>query len=132
MRYGSKAEVLLSPRPRSLVGRSRLFLRAFLPPDGAVGKSRPGKLFSSWPGIAVRRTASLPLAIAVRRTASLPLATAVRRTASLPLAYVPAIHVFLARLSRGTTAKTWMPGTSSAKTREACHRARRRRDPVAE
>src|SRR6266851_4339922 len=109
MRYGSKAEVLLSPRPRSLVGRSRLFLRAFLPPDGAVGKSRPGKLFSSWPGIAVRRTASLPLAIAVRRTASLPLAIAVRRTASLPLAiavrrtaslplaYVPAIHVLLAK-----------------------------------
>ncbi len=35
---------------------------------------------------------------------------AVRRTASLPLAYVPSIHVFTAWLKR----KTWMAGTSPA------------------
>jgi hypothetical protein len=43
---------------------------------------------SSWPGIAVRRTASLPLA------------------------YVPTIHVLLFR-----DAKTWMPGTRPGMTR---------------
>ena len=48
-------------------------------------------ILSSWPGVAVRRTASLPLA------------------------YVPAIHVFLV----ATLVKTWMPGTPSAKTRFA-------------
>ena len=37
---------------------------------------------------------------------------AVRRTASLPLAYVPGIHVLLRR-----TAKTWMAGTSPAMTK---------------
>jgi hypothetical protein len=36
---------------------------------------------------------------------------AVRRTASLPLAYVPAIHVF-----DGPREKTWMPGTRPGMT----------------
>src|SRR6202158_111831 len=39
---------------------------------------------------------------------------AVRRTASLPLAYVPAIHVFLAILR----SKTWMPGTRPGMTEQ--------------
>jgi hypothetical protein len=38
---------------------------------------------------------------------------AVRRTASLPLAYVPAIHVFLV-----VEMKSWMPGSSPGRTNE--------------
>jgi len=38
---------------------------------------------------------------------------AVRRTASLPLAYVPASHVFLV-----VEAKTWMPGSRPGMTNE--------------
>jgi hypothetical protein len=45
---------------------------------------------TSWRGIAVRRTAALPLAYV-----NVMAGIAVRRTAALPLAYVPAIHVFL-------------------------------------
>jgi len=73
--------------------------------SGAAGASDAAiDLRLSSPGIAVRRTASLPLAIAARRTASLSLAIAarrtaslslgiaVRRTASLPLAYDRAIQ----------------------------------------
>jgi len=52
-------------------------------PDLVAAMDARGLVFSSWPGIAVRRTASLPLA------------------------YVPAIDIFAC----AETGKTWMPGT---------------------